>query len=112
MSDYRNPDNDFRDPEDPYRRDVKLDPDARAANAAWGWIAAAVFLVVVLAVAFGVGHQPGQPNTNTASNEVNPPAATQMLPPTTIPTPSMSPAPAAPAPITPAPGAPAQGSVQ
>jgi len=112
MSDYRNLDNDYRNPEDPYRRDAKPDPDARAANAAWGWIAAAVFLVVVLAVAFGVGHQPGQPVTNTAANDVTPPAATHMLPPTMIPTPaapSASPAPTTPAPITPAPNTPAGG---
>ena len=91
MSDY-----DYRNPEDPFRRDAKFDPDLRAANAAWGWIAAAVFLVVVLAVAFGVGHQPGQTGTNTASNEVTPPAATRMAPPTTMAPPATAPAPAAP----------------
>jgi hypothetical protein len=116
MSDYRNQDFNYQSLEDPLRREAKFDPDARAANAAWGWIAAAVFLVVVLAVAFGIGHQPGQLGTNTASNEVTPPAATRMAPPpsamspTTItPAPTTTPAPAiTPAPTTPAP----QGSSQ
>jgi hypothetical protein len=69
MSDYRN--QDYNDPnlDDPLRRDSALNPDARASNATWGWIAAAVFLVVVLAVAFGLGHQ-GNNTTNTASNDL------------------------------------------
>jgi hypothetical protein len=106
MSDYRNQDFNYRSPDDPMRRDAKFDPDTRAANAAWGWIAAAVFLVVVLAVAFGIGHEPNQ----VASNDVTPPAATRMAPPaslspTTItPAPTTAPAPAmTPAPTTPAP---------
>jgi len=104
MSDYRNRNFDYRDPDDPLPSEARLDPNVRAANAAWGWIAAAVVLVVVLAVAFGIGHQPGQPGTNTASNDVMPPAASRMAPPFT-------PAPAAPAPlITPAPNSPAQGN--
>jgi len=114
MSDYRNPDFNYQSPEDPMRDDAKFDPDARSANAAWGWIAAAVFLVVVLAVAFGIGHRPGQSGTNTAANDITPPAATHMAPPAG-PSPSMIPpqtttlAPLpAPAPaITPAPSAPA-----
>lgn len=57
MSDYRNQDSDYLHPEDPFRRDTKLDPDVRAANSAWGWIAAAVFLAVILTVAFGVGQR-------------------------------------------------------
>src|ERR1700676_3820770 len=63
MSDYRN--SEYGN--DPLRRDPPYDPDARAMNATWGWIAAAVFIVVVLAVAFGIGHEPGQSGTNTAS---------------------------------------------
>jgi hypothetical protein len=104
MSDFRN--SDYRDPNDPLRRDPSPTPDARAMNATWGWIAAAVFLVVVLAVAFGVGHQPNQV---TAANNVTPPAATHMAPPP----PTMAPAPGpattttAQPPITPAPAAPA-----
>ena len=68
MSDYRN--SEFGN--DPLRRDPPYDPDARAMNATWGWIAAAVFIVVVLAVSFGIGHEP---NTNTASNDVTPPVS-------------------------------------
>ncbi len=106
MSDYRN--SDFRNPEDPFRRDSKLDPDVAASNTAWGWIAAAVFVVVLLAVAFGVGHQPGQGGTNTAANDMTPPAATRMAPPAMTPLPpAATPAPAAP--MTPAPPPP-QGS--
>src|ERR1700691_6291994 len=59
MSDYRNQDSNYPSLDDPLRRDAKMDPDARAGNAAWGWIAGAVFLVVVLAVVFGLGHQGG-----------------------------------------------------
>ena len=107
MSDYRN--YDYRDPNDPLRRDPPLDPDARAMNATWGWIAAAVFLVVVLAVAFGIGHQPNQ--ISTASNDAAPPpATTRMAPPPPAITPmpgSPTTSPSAPAPITPAPAAPA-----
>jgi hypothetical protein len=101
MSDFRN--YDYRDPNDPLRRDPPLDPDARAMNARWGWIAAAVFLVVVLAVAFGIGHQPNQV---TASNDVAPPAVTHMAPPTMAPAPGPATTTARP-PITPAPAAPA-----
>jgi hypothetical protein len=79
MSDNWNSDYDYRN--DPMRRDPAYDPDARAMNATWGWIAAAVFIVVVLAVAFGIGHEPGQSGTNTAANDVTPPAATRMAPP-------------------------------
>jgi len=99
MSDYRNFDN--RDPNDPLQRDASYSPDPRAMNATWGWIAAAVFLVVVLAVAFGIGHQP---TMNTASNDTAPPAVTHMTPPTLAPAPNPT---TTPAPISPAPSAPA-----
>ena len=89
MSDYRDPD--FRDPNDPLRRDARYDEDARSANAAWGWIAGAVLVVVLLAVAFGIGHNPN-PNTNTASNDITPPAANQMMPPAHLAPPANSPA--------------------
>jgi hypothetical protein len=103
MSDYN-----YHGPED---HDV-YDPNARTGNTAWGWIAAAVFLVVVLAMLFGVGHQAGQPGTNTASNDANPPA-TRMAPatpaPSNVPPTTAAPAPAKPAPpVAPAPNAPAQ----
>jgi hypothetical protein len=97
MSDYRSQDFDYRGPEDPFRRDAKLDPDIGTANAAWGWIAAAVFIVVILAVAFSVGRQPGALGTNTASNELTPPAATQMTPPANVP-PTTNPTAATPVP--------------
>ena len=103
MSDYRN--YDYRDPNDPLRREGPQYPDAPAMNTTWGWIAAAVFLVVVLAVAFGIDHQPSQ--INTASNDTVPPPAVHMAPPTMAPAPGpattttrppIAPAPAAPAP--------------
>jgi len=110
MSDFRDQDSNFRNPEDPFRDDAKMDPGAGVTNAAWGWVAAAVFLIVILAVAFGTGHQPG--GTNTASNDLAPPAATQMTPPPsgTLP-PTVSPTPATPAPaIAPAPTTPSPAS--
>src|SRR3974377_1125986 len=76
MSDY-----DYRNPEDPFQHDTAYDPNVRTANSAWGWIAAAVFVAIVLAVVFGMGHQPGQNGTNTAMNQTKPPATTQMAPP-------------------------------
>jgi hypothetical protein len=103
MSDY-----DYRNPEDPFQRDTAYDPNVRTGNSAWGWIAAAVFVAIVLAVVFGMGRQPGQNGTNTASNEMRPPATTQMKPPAASPSPT-SPAPANPAPpVTPAPNNSAQ----
>ena len=106
MSDYRN--SDYDDRNDPLRRDPAFDPDARTMNATWGWITAAVFIVVVLAVAFGIGHEPGQSGTNTAANDVTPPAATRAAPPLTM-APPANPAPpaATPAPVTPTPNSPA-----
>ena len=98
MSDY-----DYRNPEDPFQRDTAYDPNVRTGNSAWGWLAAAVFVAIVLAVVFGMGRQPGQNGTNTASNEMRPPAATQMAPPATKLSPA-TPSPANPAsPLTPAP---------
>jgi hypothetical protein len=94
MSDYRNPN-------DPLRRDLNADPDSRAMNATWGWIAAAVFIVVVLAVAFGIGHQPGTVNGNNVASNA---PASQMAPPPVAPGPTATtpPSPIAPAPNTPA----------
>jgi hypothetical protein len=111
MSDYRNSDFDPLNPDDSYRRNARMDPDVRAANVVWGWVAAAVFVVVVLAVAFGMTHQPGQIGTNTAANDVTPPpAATRMAPPVAAP-PTNKPATTMAPPISPAPApAPAQPS--
>ena len=94
---------DYRD-QNPYfdedRRPAGFASDARAKNALWGWVAAAVFLVMVLAVAFGIGHHPSQSGTSTAMNTTaQPPAMTRMTPPaTTLGTPA--------SPITPLPNTP------
>lgn len=69
---------DFRDPNDPLRRDTMYDPNVRSSNAAWGWIAGIVFLGIIVALAFGVGKSPNQGGTNVANN--TPPAATQTAP--------------------------------
>jgi hypothetical protein len=66
---------DYRDPNDPMWRNTTYDPDTRGSGTSWGWIAAALFLVVVLAIVFGVKHEP----TQTASNE--PPASSRMTNP-------------------------------
>jgi hypothetical protein len=101
MTDFRNLDSDPFDPNDPYRRDAKLDPNLRPSNAVTGWVVAAVFAVAILAVIFGLARQPGQIGTNTASNEMNtPPAVTHMAPPVA---PSSTPSPQAPLSPTPAP---------
>jgi hypothetical protein len=110
MSDYRDPD--YHNPGDPLRRGMN-DSKARAVNATWGWIAAAVFLAVVLAVAFGIGNQSRPTGTNTASNDTTAPATARMAPPAVVPAPLAStprPPAATPAPITPTPNSPAQRS--
>ena len=86
MSDYGN--YEYRNPEDPFRNNPNLDPNTRAPSAAAGWIAAAVFLIIVLAVAFGYGHRPDNLGTKTAANDMSPGAATHMAQPATIPPPS------------------------
>lgn len=55
---------DYRDPNDPLRRDTVYDPNVRSSNAAWGWIAGIVFLGIIVALAFGVGRSPNQSGTN------------------------------------------------
>ncbi len=104
MTDYRNPD-------DPWRRDPSYDLNSRNANATWGWIAGAIVLVVLAALAFGVGRSPNQAGNRVATNTR--PPANQMAPapgapgsrsltPAPAPAPSPSPAPANPAPAQPA----------
>ena len=105
MSDYRNQDSNYRDVEDPFHSDAKMGPDVAPANVAWGWVAAAVFLVVILAVAFGIGHQPGGIATNTASNDIAPPAAIYMAPPASMLPPTATPSPSTVPPIAPSPHA-------
>ena len=64
MSDYRNPD-------DPSRRDSPYDLNARTGNMASGWIAGGVFLVIIIGLAFGIGHTPNHGDndpSNTAAN--------------------------------------------
>jgi hypothetical protein len=95
---------DFHNLNDPFRRDFSDDPMTRSRNATWGWVAAAVFIVVVLAIVFGAGKRSGPGDTNTAFN--TPPAASHMAPPITNPTPPTAtpmPRATAPAPIAPAP---------
>ena len=82
MSDYRN----FND--DPLRPGAQYDyePVGRGRNVGWGWIAGALVLVVLVALALSFVHGP----TQTASNETAPPAATRMMPiapPSTTPRP-------------------------
>jgi hypothetical protein len=68
---------DYRDPNDPYTRNMMgYEPYSANSKSGWAWIAAAVFLVIVLAIAFGAGREPNR----VASNDTNP-AATQTAPP-------------------------------
>jgi hypothetical protein len=66
---------DFRDPNDPLMRNSGYEPYSRGTDSGWGWIAAAVFLVIVLAIAFGVGHEPNRVASNDAA-----PSATHISP--------------------------------
>jgi hypothetical protein len=98
---------DFRDPNDPLRRDEVYDPNVRSSHAAWGWIAGIVFLGIIVALAVGVGKSPNHSGTDVANNA--PPAASQPAPgPASrsfTPVPN-NPAPAAPANPAPAPAKP------
>src|ERR1700691_1864002 len=70
MSDYRNSSDPlYRDPNGPMTGNAGYVPAART-NAGWGWIAGAIFLVIILAIAFGVGHEPNR----VASNDMTPSA--------------------------------------
>ncbi len=66
---------DFRDPNDPLRRDQMMQnlppDDSMSSNATWGWVAAAIFAIVVLFLAFTASRE----GTQTASNNPAPPAA-------------------------------------
>ncbi len=88
---------DFRDPNDPLRRDQMMQnlppDDSMSSNATWGWVAAAIFAVVVLFLAFTAGRE----GTQTASNR-------DMSPPAT----STTPSPATPGPTTSGQGTPAR----
>src|SRR5262245_5426362 len=69
MSDYRDPLN--RDPTDPLDSSMRRS-EMRQPNSGLGWIAGALFMVVVLALIFGLGRT-GERTANTGSS---PPAAT------------------------------------
>jgi hypothetical protein len=53
----------------------------------WGWIAGAVFIIVILALVFAGGE-----STRTAREDANPPATTGMAPRTAPPTVAVPPA--------------------
>jgi hypothetical protein len=100
---------DYNDPNDPWRRDAAYDLNARRRGSAWGWIAGALFLAIVLAIAFGAGHAPNSTNNNTLANNTVPPMAQPHLAPSGpassaySPTSPTNPAPANPAPAQPKP---------
>jgi hypothetical protein len=81
---------DYRDPNDPMWRNTSFEPQVNRYG--YGWVAgAAVFLVVVLAVAFGIRNG----TIHTASNDVMPPAVTHLPPPhPVLPAPGLTPPPA------------------
>jgi len=83
MSDYRDPYD--RDPADPLDR-ATTRGEMRGANSGVGWIAGALFIVVVLALIFGLGRS----GERTATSPGNPPAATTG----SAPPPANAPAPA------------------
>jgi hypothetical protein len=68
--------------------DRRFEMDSRMRTPTpWGWIAGAVFIIIVLALVFTTG------NTNrTASNEASPPATTGMAPRTAPPLATVPPA--------------------
>jgi hypothetical protein len=84
---------DFRDQNDQFYGNSGYEPPNDNGNR-WGWIAGAAFLVVVLGLAFSVGHQP----TRVASNDnVNSPITTPAAPPSNPMTaPGLTPPPATP----------------
>ena len=92
---------DFRNANDPSGRDAPYDLNARSGSAASGWIAAAVLVVILVALAFGVGHAPNQSGSNRMAN--NSPMTTQPAPAPSGPASSAY----APAPLSPANPAPA-----
>lgn len=94
----------YQDPNDPLNRDrmQTLPPDdSMASNATWGWVAAAIFAVVVLFLAFTTGRD----DTQTAANRDMSTPATRTAPSTSG---AATNSPAAPSinPASPAPSAP------
>ena len=71
------------DPRDFDRRmdmDRRMDFERMGAPTPWGWIAGAVFIVVILALVFASGEA-----SKTARDDTNPPATTGMAPKTAPP---------------------------
>jgi len=89
---------DYRDPNDPQMRNMGYEPYSAGTKTGWVWLAAAIFFILVLAVAFGVGHEPNR----VARNDETPPA-TQMTPPAALPNPAPPAAPSLVPPPAPAP---------
>jgi hypothetical protein len=83
MSDYRDP---SRSPNDPLWQGRAYEPTS-GENVGWGWIAGALALVVIVTIAFGVGHNP----TQTASNDT-PATASRLVPPPANPPRQLNPA--------------------
>ncbi len=86
---------DYRDPNDPMYSNLGYEPADRRTSSGWGWIAGAAFLVIVLALAFGVAREPSRVASNDSQS-----TATRMAPPphTTSPAspiPGLAPPPAA-----------------
>src|SRR5687767_9919093 len=69
MDDRRDPS--MRDPLDPTMHQMAREDAINRSNTGMGWIAGAVFLVVVLALIFGLGR-----GDRTATNDTTPPATT------------------------------------
>lgn len=92
---------DYRDPNDPMYGNLGYEPAARRSSG-WGWIAGAVFLVIVLALAFGIGREPSR----LASNDSSQPPATRMAPPAGTANPATPGAPGLAPPPAPAPARP------
>jgi hypothetical protein len=76
---------DYRDPNDPMYGNRGYEPADRTGTS-WGWIAGAVFLVIVLALAFGVGHEPSRvASNNAAAPQATAPALPSEAQPSTVP---------------------------
>jgi hypothetical protein len=61
MSEYRNAN-------DPMGRDTPYDLNAGRGSGAWGWIAGAVLIAILVGLAFGVSRTPNQQGSNVANN--------------------------------------------
>jgi hypothetical protein len=71
---------DYRDPNDPSRRQAPFDPNVQGATGAWGWVTGAVLVVIVLAAIFGLGHAPDQAGKSTLAKNTPPSAQTAPAP--------------------------------